>query len=95
MKQACGRLRRADIIFIAISSLQVEGLSISSASLSSSNKEARHVLMAMLHAATTVPAGGLAHTYCTLVPGEDKCRHPKLPTCCAAGGAFASLVPLL
>ncbi len=27
VKQACGRLRRTDIIFIAVSSLQVEGKS--------------------------------------------------------------------
>ena len=40
VKQACGRLRRADIIFIAISSLQVEGMSSSSASLGSCNRKA-------------------------------------------------------
>ena len=107
MKQACGRLRRADTIFIAVGSLQVEG-SLSNASLSSCNKKTRDALMSMLHAAVTVSAGGLAHTNCQTtsclnIPDAHAvwCQvgtsagAPTEPTCCAAGGAVASLVPLL
>ena len=74
MKQACGRLRRADLVVIGISSLQAEGTSFSSVSLSSCNNKTRHVLMSVLHAARTDSAGMLAHTNCQttsrLIPDE-------------------------